>query len=150
PVYSDSKRYGGYWEWLDPNPGATYGFPWNRAGRNPMALLNDRHDNSDSKRSIGNLQLDYKFHFLPDLHANLNLGYDISQGTGTIFVSDSSSLEYATGGENNHYKQTKSNTVLEFYLNYVKDLKSINSRLDVLAGYSYNNYVTTNYSYASY
>jgi iron complex outermembrane receptor protein len=20
PVYSDSKRYGGYWEWLDPNP----------------------------------------------------------------------------------------------------------------------------------
>jgi iron complex outermembrane receptor protein len=52
---------------------------------------------ADSKRSIGNLQADYKLHFLPDLHANLNLGYDISEGTGTIFVSDSSSLEYSTG-----------------------------------------------------
>ena len=150
PVYSDSKRFGGYWEWLDPNPGPTYGTPWNRAGRNPMALLNDREDNSDAQRSIGNLQLDYKFHFFPDLHANLNLGYDVSKGTGTIFVSDSSSLEYSTGGENNHYKQTKSNTLLEFYLNYVKDIKSISSRLDVLAGYSYNNYVSTNYNYASY
>lgn len=150
PIYSGSKRFGGYWEWLDPNPGTTYGTPWNRAGRNPLALLNDREDNSNAQRSIGNVQFDYKFHFLPDLHANLNLGYDISKGTGTIFVSDSSSLEYATGGEKNHYKQTKQNTLLEFYLNYVKEITSIKSRVDVLAGYSYNNYQTKNYNYASF
>src|SRR5436190_15817393 len=150
PVYSDSKRYGGYWEWLDPNPGATYGQPYNRAGRNPVAMLNDREDNSDSKRSIGNLQADYKIHFLPDLHANLNLGYDVSEGTGTIFVSDSSSLEYSTGGENNQYRQTKANYVVEFYFNYIKDIKSINSRIDVTAGYSYNYYRTQNFNYASY
>jgi TonB-linked SusC/RagA family outer membrane protein len=150
PVHSDSKRYGGYWEWLDPNPGATYGQPWNRAGRNPVAMLNDREDNSNSKRSIGNLQADYKLHFLPDLHANLNLGYDISEGTGTIFVSDSSSLEYSTGGQNNQYKQTKANYVVEFYFNYIKDIKSIKSRIDATAGYAYNYYRTTNYNYASY
>ena len=150
PVYSDSKRYGGYWEWLDPNPGATYGQPWNRAGRNPVAMLNDREDNSNSKRSIGNLQADYKLHFLPDLHANINLGYDISEGTGTIFVSDSSSLEYSTGGENNQYRQTKANYVVEFYFNYIKDIKSIKSRIDATAGYSYNYYRTTNHNYASY
>jgi TonB-dependent starch-binding outer membrane protein SusC len=150
PVYSDNKRYNGYWEWLDPNAGSTFGQPYNRAPRNPLAQLYDRHDNSNAQRSIGNIQIDYKFHFFPDLHANLNLGYDVSKGTGTIFVSDSSSLEYATGGENNHYKQTKQNTVLEFYLNYVKDIKSIKSRVDVVAGYSYNNYQTTNYNYASY
>ena len=150
PVNSNSKRFGGYFEWLDPNPGSTYGTPWNRAGRNPLAMLNDRHDNSDARRSIGNIQFDYKLHFLPDLHANLNLGYDVSKGTGTIFVSDSSSLEFATGGQNNQYKQTKQNTLLEFYLNYVKDLKSIKSRIDAMAGYSYNNYLTTNYFFASY
>ena len=150
PVYSDSKRYGGYWEWLDPNPGATYGHPWNRAGRNPVAMLNDREDNSNSKRSIGNLQADYKLHFLPDLHVNINLGYDVSEGTGTIFVSDSSSLQYSTGGENNQYRQTKANYVTEFYLNYIKDLTSIKSRIDATAGYSYNYYRTTNYNYASY
>jgi len=122
PVYSGNKRYGGYYEWLDPNPGITFGHPWNRAGRNPLALLEERHDNSDAKRSIGNIQLDYKFHFLPELRANLNLGYDVSKGTGTIFVSDSASINYVDTGVNDHYKQTKANTVVEFYLNYAKDL----------------------------
>jgi TonB-linked SusC/RagA family outer membrane protein len=153
PVYSNSKRFGGYFEWLDAS-----GKPNNLAARNPVAQLNDRHDNSDAKRSIGNIQLDYKFHFLPDLHANVNLGYDVSQGTGTIFISDSSAIGYGDptnasyigGGTNNYYKQTKQNTVAEFYLNYIKDLKSINTRIDFLAGYSYNDYLTTNYNYASY
>jgi iron complex outermembrane receptor protein len=40
--------------------------------------------------------------------------------------------------------------LLEFYLSYSKDIKSIKSRFDVLGGYSYNNYLTTNYNYASY
>ena len=95
PVFSNSKRFGGYFEWLDPT-----GKPNNLAARNPVAQLYDRHDNGDAKRSIGNIQFDYKFHFLPDLHANLNLGYDISDGKETVFVSDSSSLEYSRhGGE---------------------------------------------------
>ena len=152
-VYSNSKRFGGYFEWLDGS-----GKPNNLAARNPVGMLNDRHDNSNAKRSIGNIQLDYKLHFLPDLHANLNLGYDVSQGTGTIFISDSSAIGYIDptstnfigGGTNNYYKQTKQNTLLEFYLNYVKQFASIDTKIDVLAGYSFNNYLTTNYNYASY
>jgi iron complex outermembrane receptor protein len=144
-IYSSNKRFGGYFEFLDAN-----GLPSLNAARNPLALLNDRHDNSDAQRSIGNIQLDYKFPFLPDLHANLNLGYDVSKGTGTIFVSDSSSLEYASGGEKNHYKQTKQNTLAESYLNYVKDITSIKSHIDIMAGYSYNNYQTKNYNFARY
>ena len=145
PVFSNNKRFGGYFEWLDAN-----GKPNTLAARNPLALLYGRDANSDTKRSIGNIQFDYKFHFLPELRANLNLGYDISKGTGTTFISDSSSLAFAVGGSNNQYKQTKQNTLLEFYLAYAKDLKSIRSRIDVLAGYSYNNYLTTNYNFASY
>ena len=119
PIYSGASKYNGYSiAGFDPatsNPIA-----------NPIADLVDRFDESKAQRSIGNIQLDYKFHFLPDLHANLNLGYDVSKGTGTVFVSDSSAVEYkqnnpSTSGENNHYKQTKSNTLLEFYFNYVKD-----------------------------
>ena len=140
-AYSSSKRFGGYYTQTAAN-----GDPV----ANPVQLLNDRYDNSNAQRSIGNIQFDYKFHFLPDLHANLNLGYDVSKGTGTIVVSDSSALQYRTGGENNHYKQTKQNTLFDFYLNYVKEFPSIKSRLDLLAGYSYNNYLTTNYLYSSY
>ncbi|MEP6583099.1 MAG: TonB-dependent receptor [Ginsengibacter sp.] len=151
PVYNDkSNRFGGYYEWLDP---ATATGLAALAGRNPLGLLNQRSDRGKPQRSIGNIQFDYKFHFLPDLHANLNLGYDVSKGTGTVFVSDSAASDYIAGGKgglNNHYKQTKQNSLLEFYLNYVKDLPSIKSRIDVLAGYSYNNYQTKNYNYASY
>jgi TonB-dependent starch-binding outer membrane protein SusC len=150
PVFSGKSRYGGYFEWLDPNAGTTFGFPWNRAGRNPVALLEDRFDESNSKRSIGNIQFDYKFHFLPELRANLNLGYDIAKGTGSTFISDSSSIAYADSGYFREYKQTRNNHVVEAYLNYVKDIPSIRSRIDVMGGYSWNHYSTHNFGFATY
>ena len=152
PVYATVKneRFGGYYEWLDP---ASPTGLMNLVGRNPLGLLEQRYDESNPARSIGNLQVDYKFHFLPDLRANLNVGYDVSKGTGTIYVSDSAADGYqagGVGGTNNYYKQTKFNSLFEFYLNYTKQLPSIKSKFDVLAGYSYNNYLATNYNYASY
>ena len=51
------------------------------------------------------------------------------------------------GGVNNQYKQNKSNTLLETYLNYVKEFKSIHSRIDAVAGYSYQDFSTTNYNF---
>lgn len=152
PVYATVKpeRFGGFFEWLDP---ATPTGLMNLAGTNPLGQLLQRYDESTPQRSIGNIQLDYKFHFLPDVRANLNLGYDISKGEGTIYVSDSAAIGYlagGVGGSNNYYKQTRNNKVLEFYLAYAKDIKAIKSRFDVMAGYSYNNFLTTNYNYASY
>lgn len=152
PVYATTKaeRFGGFYEWLDP--ATTTGLA-NLAGRNPLGQLLQRFDESTPERSIGNVQLDYKFHFLPDLRANLNLGYDISKGEGTIYVSDSSATGYLAGGlggSNDRYKQTRNNKVLEFYLAYAKDIKAIRSRFDILGGYSYNNFLTTVYNYASY
>ena len=152
PVYASVKpqRFGGYYEWLDP---ATATGLLNLAGRNPLGQLTQRFDESTPERSIGNIQLDYKFHFLPALRANLNLGYDISRGEGTIYVSDSSATGYLAGGlggSNDRYKQTRNNKVAEFYLAYATDIKSINSRFDILAGYSYNNFLSTVYNYASY
>ncbi len=150
PVNVKSNRYGGYYEWLDPTSSTGLA---NLAGRNPVGLLNERFDKSSPQRSIGNVQLDYKFHFLPELHANLNLGYDLSKGAGTVFVPDSAAVAYlagGTGGQKNQYKQTKQNTLLEFYLNYVKDLQSIKSRIDLMAGYSFNDYLTTVYNFPSY
>ena len=149
-VFSANKRFGGYFEWLDPN--STTGLR-KLAPLNPVGILEEREDKSDVKRSIGNIQFDYKLHFLPDLHVNLNLGYDVSKGEGTIVVPDSAASAYLRspdakhGGVNNKYLQKKSNTILETYLNYVKDIKIINSRIDVVAGYSYQDFSTTNYNY---
>lgn len=150
PVFSSNKRYNGYFEWLDPNAGSTFGFPWNRAGRNPVALLEDRFDESNSKRFIGNIMFDYKFHFLPELRFNLNLGADIGRGRGDVFVSDSSSLNYVDSGYYRQYKQNKDNTVMEAYLNYAKDLLKLKSRVDVMVGYAINQYFTRDYGFATY
>ena len=152
PVYSNKndKRFGGYYEWRDASTSTGL---VNLVGRNPLGLLNQTLNKSNPYRSIGNLQLDYKFHFLPDLRANMNIGYDISEGKGTTFVSDSAASAYAAGGvggQNNKYRQQNSNTVFDFYLNYNKYFDKIKSRVDATAGYSYNNFLTTNYFYPSY
>ena len=151
PVYSGSPRYGGYFEWLENN-----GNPMQIGGTaNPLGLLEEQSLMKYPKRSIGNIQFDYKFHFLPDLHANLNLGYDVSKGTENNFTPDSAVVAYKVsdpyiGGNSYFGKQRKRSSLLDFYLNYVKNITGIKSRIDVTAGYSYNNYLTTNYNYRSY
>ena len=150
PVYSKSPRYGGYWEWLDP---ANSTGLKNLAGRNPLGLLEQHYDKSHPVRAISNLQVDYKFHFLPDLHANANLGYDYVKGIGYSYITDSAAESYiagGTGGQNNPYKQIKKDVLAEFFLSYIKDLKSIRSHIEALAGYSYNNYLTTIYNYPTF
>jgi len=150
PVLSGDKRFGGYFEWLDPS--STTGLR-KLAPFNPVGVLEQKEDKSDVQRSIGNIQFDYKLHFLPDLHVNVNLGYDVSKGEGTIYIPDSAASAYLRspdakhGGVNNQYKQNKSNTLLETYLNYVKEFKSIYSRIDAIAGYSYQDFSTTNYNF---
>src|SRR5262249_35147190 len=145
PINVKSNRYNGYYEWVDASGNLV-----NLAGKNPVGILNQYYDESTPKRLIGNIQLDYKLHFFPDLHANVNVGVDGSEGYGTKFMSDSAAFEYTRGGENNQYKQKKWNTLGEFYLNYIKEIPSIKSHIDVMAGYSYNNYLTTVYNYADF
>ncbi|MBA2249747.1 MAG: SusC/RagA family TonB-linked outer membrane protein [Chitinophagaceae bacterium] len=153
PIYSGNKRFGGYYEYLDST--SKSGLK-SLAPRNPLGLLLQRTDISEVRRSIGNAQFDYKFHFLPDLHANLNLGYDVSTGLGTINVPDSAASDYHRSSDGKHggrigkYRQKNANTLMEAYLNYGRDLKSINSRIDVVAGYAFQNFLTTNFNFPDY
>ncbi|WP_372767210.1 SusC/RagA family TonB-linked outer membrane protein [Lutibacter sp.] len=139
PVYSGNPNFGGYYEWLgtDGNP-LTVGAP-----KNPLALLEQRNNVSNASRSIGNIQFDYKMHFLPELRANLNLGFDKSSGSGdnSIFNSaTSNTIELSKLGNISHYEQNKENLLSDFYLDYAKDLESLNSSIDFMAGYSYQNF----------
>ena len=135
PVYADNV-YGGYFEWIDP----TSSRPNTLAPRNPLSMLEQRRDISEVRRSIGNLQLDYKFHFLPDLRANLNVGYDVSDGEGSNSQPATLAAVSFDNGRFSRYSQNKTNTLLDFYLNYVKELPGISSRVDVTAGYSYQDF----------
>ena len=129
-VYAQNG-YGNYFEWIDkdvPNPNAP---------RNPVGLIHLRNDNGQVDRSFGNAQVDYSFHFLPELHANVNVGYDISKGQGWNRVTDFAAQSAATKGSMSQFLNSQKNTFLEAYLNYAKDLTGINSNINVTAGYGY-------------
>lgn len=143
PVMADGfEQYNGYWTWLD-NKGNLNSL----ATVNPVALLTSRDDQSDVYRSLGNAQFDYKFHFLPALRANLNLGYDVSQGKGGVIVPEWAPQTFGQGGERTNFDQQKQNLLFEFYLDYNKYFEAIKSQLDVMAGYTYQDWKTTEYNF---
>ncbi|MFZ4427377.1 MAG: SusC/RagA family TonB-linked outer membrane protein [Saprospiraceae bacterium] len=142
PVRGALSEFDGYFEWLDPATGR----PNNLAPRNPVALLENRDDNSNANRFIGNVQLDYRFHFLPELRANLNLGLDQSSGTGEVFVPATAAQAFFRGGQAANYSQDKKNQLLEFYLNYGRELPGLKSRFDVMAGYSWQDFVSEGFN----
>ena len=142
-VYSTTnKHFGGYFEWTtnDTTPNSL-------SNRNPVALLNQYDNENHALRSFGNLQLDYKFHFLPELHANANLGYDVAKYNGTTVVTADAAQSFnavpTLRGQNNQYYNNYTNKVGEFYLNYVKDIQSIKSNINAVAGMGYYD----NYNY---
>lgn len=139
PVYGDKDTYGkfgGYFEWLDAT-----GNPNTQAPKNPVSTLEQRQNNADVKRSIGNIQLDYKFHFLPDLRANVNAGYDVSKTEGTNIAPATLATVYTVQGTSTKYSQERTSKLFESYLNYVKDVTSIKSHIDVTGGYSYQDWI---------
>lgn len=131
--------YNGYYEFhnngtLDDN-----------ASLNPVGLLEQRDNHANVYRSNGNLQLDYSLHFLPDLHLNLNLGYDVMKSNLVDNWAANSATAYKNhehygGAYNFDQYQFRSNTLLNFYLNYKKEVESIYSNFDVTAGYDWQRF----------
>lgn len=141
--------YGDYYEWASTDAGSGAVTLNKLAPRNPVALLDLYRNLSTAQRSYGNMQLDYSLPFLPDLHANLNLGYDIAKGHGTVDVPAYAAQNYLDSGQRNQYKNTVGNKVGEFYLSYDKNIRSIRSHISATAGYGYYDNLSTNYNYAS-
>ncbi|RZF62895.1 SusC/RagA family TonB-linked outer membrane protein [Sphingobacterium corticibacterium] len=136
PVYTEN-RFGNYYEWTQYNNNTQQDDPNPNAPRNPVALIDLKDDNGKVARSFGNIQFDYALPFLPELHANLNLGYDVSRGQGSTSIPAYAASNINTLGEITRYKKEITNTVGEFYLNYIKDLTDIQSNINATAGYGY-------------
>lgn len=155
PVFSGNNRFNGYREWINQIDQRPFGTT------NPVGLLNAWDSRSHVERSIGNIQFDYKFHFLPDLRMNVNFGYDASRDRGTTIVNDSARAMYRNsnidvagqpgvkkGGLRSNGLQHNLNTLMDAYLNYVKETKA--GRFDLMAGYSYQNFKWTNFAFNTY
>lgn len=121
------------------------------ATQNPVALIENKKDKSTVKRFVGNAQFDYKFFYVPGLRANLNLGLDFSTSDGTVDVPAGCELSWHDKTQNGlglstKYGQTRRDQSLEYYMNYVKDVASIYSKFDVMAGYSWQHFFNSTHS----
>ncbi|MDP3946255.1 MAG: TonB-dependent receptor [Lutibacter sp.] len=137
PVYDATSPFGGFFEYH------TNGEP-NNAPRNPVASLIQRKNTSVVDRLFGNVEFDYKFLFLPELRAVVNLGYDRSNGIGSNTLSDQSISGFRAGvnspnlGSFSEYTSERKNMLLDAYLAYNKKFENVN--IEVTGGYSYQKF----------
>ncbi|WP_299709269.1 SusC/RagA family TonB-linked outer membrane protein [uncultured Tenacibaculum sp.] len=134
PVFDSSSPFGGFYQHLN-GTGVANGT------QNPVAALLQTNNTGASFRQYGNLQFDYKMHFLPELRAVINLGYDRTAGSTKNF----SSLQIPAAaaavfvGNDSESESIRVNQLLDGYLNYKKDFSDKISG-DFTAGYSYQKF----------
>ena len=147
PVYNNDPAHSlnGYTAWYD-----TAGNLNVMATMNPVALLNDKTDQADAYRFIGNAQFDYKIHGLEALRFNLNLGIDWAKSTGVTELAMGSEASFhntnqSGGGAHTDYDYSRLNTTLEFYADYNQTFAEKHN-IDLMAGYSWQRFYSENNS----
>lgn len=139
PVYSGNDTLGGYYEII-----GSEGKPDNVAVKNPLGLLMQTESTSDVYRVVGNIDADYKMHFLPELKLHLTGGYDYASGKGRSFTPETAASSYDTKGFLNEYGPAiKHNRLFTAYLNYNKEIEAIKSHVDATVGYDYQYWKAT-------
>ncbi|MFT4095148.1 MAG: SusC/RagA family TonB-linked outer membrane protein [Niabella sp.] len=143
--------FGDYFQWLNAD-----GTPNTLASLNPVALLMQQNDISRYNRAFGNLKLDLKLPFLPDLHLIANGGVDRSKTTGRTILDSlarnaySATDDYTYRGSNHQYESDATNAFLEYTLNYTRELPNIRSNINAMATYGYYDYKSEWLNFATY
>lgn len=147
PTHNEDGRYNGYWNWT------TNGTANGQGPTNPLSLIYDNNDQGTTRRSLGNIQFDYKMHFLPEMRANLNLGYDVARGKGYnkgakpySFQAEKNN-DFPMLGLTSDWNNFRRTQLMEFYLNYEKEFKKIKSRVNAMGGYSWQWFYMSNYEF---
>ena len=138
PVYSDDPMYrtsGGYYQTMQAtsafsDPDWKYTTNKNTPG-NPLAALEQKDDTANSNDFVGNVEVDYKFHFLPDLRLHASIGGEYAEGTQTTIWSPYS-YSYNYYGRNELATEYKYNLSYNVYAQYIKEVGD--HMIDVMAG----------------
>lgn len=140
PIKNGNTKYGGYTAWTEISSGDPLnGAPNNIATHNPVARLEYRDNTSEAKRYIFGGKFDYKIPYVPDLKATLNLGYDYFKTSGKDITNTLASWSYREPeNQIREYTQTKTNSLLDLYLNYKTELDF--NKIDFTGGYSYQHF----------
>ena len=132
-----SGPFGGFYQHYTGN---NSNFNLSNGGTNPVATLLQNNNTGKSFRQYGNLNFDYKFHFLPELKFVLNLGFDRTEGEYKSLgaVNGPRSFNTAVVGNDAYGFQNRQNELLDTYFNFTKQFKNV--KTDITAGYSYQKF----------
>lgn len=128
--------FGGFHEVIDNANNPAQG-----AIANPVAMLEQYHNNAEVYRFVGNFDVDYRLHPLPELRLHVTGGIDYSHGERRVSMPRNSFDNYTSGGY--RYKQgpqKNNNKLLTVYANYNKTFDAIKSTLDATVGYDWQHW----------
>ncbi|MBO6605734.1 TonB-dependent receptor [Psychroserpens sp.] len=134
PVSDPSSPFGGFYQHRDGDIIAL-------GTTNPVAALLQTNNQGDVERFFGNVNLDYKFHFLPELKFVLNLGFDQTSGW-TENNAQFATNDDVTANKSLSY-QIRKNQSLDGVFNYKKTFGNVDT--DLTAGYSYQRFTNEGY-----
>ena len=137
PVYDRTSPFGGFYQHITRTPG---GILVDNGTRNPVAALLQNDNRSNRFRQFGNLKIDYKLHFLPEVIASVSAGFDKSVQEGSFFNPLNSPANYTDlfiGGEGS-YTNENLNENFNATLNYAKTFNKF--KTDFLVGYDYQSF----------
>jgi TonB-linked SusC/RagA family outer membrane protein len=147
PIKVDGAPYDGYFEYttgMDSNGN----YPLvSTAAKNPVSQLLNTNDTGTNDRFFGNFEVDYKFHFLPELRAVVNVGFDESNGERRRLVGadagSAPSNENIPYGTDQYTEARRQNKLLDTYLVYNKTFNSLN--FEFTTGYSYQKFESSKF-----
>lgn len=138
PVYDNSEMYQNFGGFYQPSSdGSSYNDPeWpmtieGNATANPVSLLKLKKHTSRNISFVGNVEIDYKLHFFPDLRLHVNVGGDYSEGKEKNVNSPYAPGSYYYGWVGADYGY-KYNFSVNAYAQYTKEIGD--HYIDVMVG----------------
>lgn len=150
PIYDANSPYeGGFFEFMNPNLDPTNPNNFDpRAITNPVANLLQSYNYSKRNNIIANANIDYKFHFFPNLRWVTNIGYDGGSVSSVSLKSNRSrTTEFFNGqlyGVNAFSDGEGFNKLLDTYFVFNQDGENL--KYDITAGYSYQRFESNGFS----
>jgi len=132
PVMDGNPETGGYYQW-----------DVTLAPRNPVATLDLIDNRGENNRILGNIELEYALPFINGLSVKSNLSTDISNGVSRYLNPRLLNIHTgaaADSGRYSNYTDKRTSKLLEVYGIYKRELESIDSKIDVTGGYSWQGF----------
>jgi len=131
PVYDASSPFDGFYQ-------HTVNGVVQNGTQNPVASLLQNENRNSRFRQFGNLKIDYKLHFLPEITASVSAGFDKSASNGSGFSPLTVPSTTNVIGNNSEGSSESLNENITATLNYVNNFGKF--KTDFLVGYDYQSF----------